>query len=373
MQGAKQLVDESDEEHEKLVGVRSIRKAVKQTVRHNRSDVSSTLERSLFIYLFSVLDSYIGDLIVALFERKPELYRSINREICLSEALQYSSLNELRHVVLEKEVESIRRKSYIDQFKEMEKIFSITLTKFEQWPAFVENTQRRNLFTHCDGVISEQYIKVCDSVGYKIKSDCKIGEKLKIGSKYFFSACQRITEVAVMLGQTLWRKMIPEELEAADHQLHSIIFDFLEMEQWSKAIELSKFCTNLPKVSSDQIDRINAINYAIALRAVGNKDAAKKILNKKDWSATIYDFRMAYAILTDSYSEAAEIMRRIGKKGELIFEIAYHDWPLFREFRETSEFLLAYEDVYGYKYLDKLSSLAKTAETTIEKCKEISC
>ena len=172
----------------------------------------------------------------------------------------------------------------------MEKMFSITLTKFNSWSRFIENTQRRNLFTHCDGIISEQYLNICKDIGYKEAIDFNVGDQLDIGADYFLEACERTIEVSVMLGQTLWRKLFPDEIEDADNQLHRLIFDFLHMEHWGSAIKLSKFALNLPELSSDQINRINIVNYAIALRGSGKSSAAVNVLNKADWSASTYDF-----------------------------------------------------------------------------------
>lgn len=366
MDAASELLKDDSEEQEKVVGVKSIRKTIKEINRHNKSDIASTLEKSLFTNLFSILDKYVGDLIFILYNKKPELFNSMNREVCLSEVLQYSSIEELRNVVLDKEIETLRRKSYLEQFKEMEKLFSITLTKFDQWPKFIENAQRRNLFTHCDGVVSDQYLSICRQVGFKVKDDCKVGDQLSIGTEYFYTACSRITEVAVMLGQTLWRKLIPEELEEADNQLHRLIFEFLEMEHWHNALSLSKFFMSLPKISSDQIDRINTVNYAIALRAVGKKESSISILDKKDWSATTHDFRLAYAVLTDDYDDAKSHMLKIGKSGELLDEFSYHDWPLFRDFRDSNQFASGYEEIYGYKYVEKLGAIAEEKKKQIE-------
>jgi alkyl sulfatase BDS1-like metallo-beta-lactamase superfamily hydrolase len=74
------------------------------------------------------------------------------------------------------------------------------------------------------------------------------------------------------------------------------------------------------------------------------------MLAEVDWSATINDFRLAEAVLTDRFSNAATLVKRIGKKGDIVTESAYHEWPLFRAFRESTEFVSAYEDVYGYAY-----------------------
>jgi tetrahydromethanopterin S-methyltransferase subunit F len=85
------------------IGLKSIRKTVKEINRHSQSDLAATLEKSLFINLFSIFDTFIGDLIFVLYKNKPELYNSMHNTIQLSEALQYSSFEELKTVVLEKE------------------------------------------------------------------------------------------------------------------------------------------------------------------------------------------------------------------------------------------------------------------------------
>ena len=40
-------------------------------------------------------------------------------------------MDELKNSVLAEEIETLRRKSYIEQFKDIEKRFSINLTKFK--------------------------------------------------------------------------------------------------------------------------------------------------------------------------------------------------------------------------------------------------
>lgn len=129
----KTLEDEKDETI-RVLTVKELRKTLREIERHNSSSPVTTLEKSLFISLFSVFDKFIGDLVAVLYSKKPDLYKNINKEITLSEALNYDSMDELRQVFLDKEIETIRRKGYIDQFKDLETKFSIKLTKFEEWP-----------------------------------------------------------------------------------------------------------------------------------------------------------------------------------------------------------------------------------------------
>ena len=360
----KNLEVDGDEATE-IIAVKDLRKTLREIERHNSSSPVTTLEKSLFISIFSVFDKFVGDLVAVLYKKKPDLYNNISKEISLSEALKYPSMDELREVFLDKEIESIRRKSYIEQFKDLESRFSVKLTKFDAWPYFIERAQRRNLFTHCDGVVSKQYLDICKDAGVKFKETKEIGDQLEIGAKYLFQSCMLMSQVGVMLGQTLWRKVREDELVKADSHLSNIVFDYLHMEHWGNAISISKFAHGLPKISTDEMERIFSVNHAIALNAIDERKAAKKVLDKKDWSATTYDFKLAYAVLIEDYTDAEVLMCKLGKEGELLVELSYHDWPLFREFRDTEEFFRGYENVYGYKYSSKLNEIAETKKVEV--------
>ena len=161
-------------------------------------------------------------------------------------------------------------------------------------------------------------------------------------------------------------KTLPKEIESSDRHLSLLIFNFLHMEHWGNAISLSKFALALPRISTNVMERIYSVNYAIALKAIDKNSAAKNTLDKRDWSATTYDFKLAYAVLTDNYKDAKELMIKLGKEGELISELSYHDWPLFREFRDSDEFFCGYENVYGYKYSTKLIKIAEDKKSDVD-------
>lgn len=368
------ILDGNGTREEKLVAARELRQALRKSRRFELDTSVFTLERSLFIGLFSCFDKFVGELMSAVYKVSPDLYKALNCQLNVSEILCYPSLNELRDAVLDKEIETVRRKSYSEQFKEFERRFGFdTLTKFESWPKFIESAQRRNLFTHCDGVVSQQYLKACAEVGYKVPKECVVGEQLKINAEYFFKTCLVVAEVGVMLGQTIWRKMLPEELKNADSALNALIYDYLQNGDFEKVISLSKFANGLPKISNEVMSRMFTINHAIAVKNTSGLVSAKKILDRKDWSATIHDFKLARAVLLDEFDLAKDYMLKIGESSELVYEDAYHDWPLFKQFRETEQFLEGYELVYGVKYLAKLSELvSSTQAAAADDAKEVS-
>jgi hypothetical protein len=139
-----------------IQAIKTILPAIRRIERHTRSRIPDVLQASLFLGLFSAFDAFTGELLKAIYTKKPELFKNIRREVTISEIMQHSSLQTLQAKILDEEIEAFRRKSYVEQFDDLEKMFGITLKKFAEWPAFVEYGQRRNLFTHCDGVVSEQ-------------------------------------------------------------------------------------------------------------------------------------------------------------------------------------------------------------------------
>ncbi|MEE9425028.1 MAG: hypothetical protein V3V18_08600 [Methylococcales bacterium] len=360
------LLDGNDDDKKEILAIKTIEEGRRLAKRFKNSHLIEILIESLFINLFSAFDKLTGNLISILYSKRSDLFNTINKEIPLSEVLQMDSLDSLKAQVLGNEIESIRRKSYVDQFKDLEKRFSIKLTKFKTWSLFVEASQRRNLFTHCDGIISQQYLKVCDEVGHKGHESKNVGDQLEIDPQYFYMACIVLTEVGVMLSQTLWRKVLPDELADADNHLQRLIYDFLEWEDWGVAIRLSQFAKNLPEHSDEMTRRINLINYAIALSAIDKKDAAIKLLEKEDWSAMIPDFKLAISVLKEKDGEAVKVMEQIGMQGQIINELAYHEWPLFKEFRNKDCFLNSYEKIYGYPFTEKLNELAEESREDSE-------
>lgn len=171
-------------------------------------------------------------------------------------------------------------------------------------------------------------------------------------------ACDLVAEVGLKLGQTLWRKVIPGELEDADKDLTLSIYQALVDEDWARAETFAEFELNLPKVSSDLHRKVSMINYVIALKFSGAADRAMAVLEKTDWSSSALDFRLAESVLSVRNDAAAQTMRTIGRSGVLVDEAAYHTWPLFREFRGTEEFRAAYEEIYGHAFVAELRGTA---------------
>lgn len=333
-----------------------------------RSRQPEAIERNLFVGMFSEFDQFMGILIRVLYKKRPDLLKSISRSITLSELLKFDDIESAKSSLLEGEIESIRREGYIDQFSTLKNRFEVTLTDFEDWPKFIESSQRRNLMVHCGGIVSSQYVQVCKSVGYKFSSQPLIGSELKLGPDYFSDASRVIIKVAFMLTHTLWRKVLTGEHKSANEQLNNQIYRLLCSKRWRIAEELGNFSLTKPmRAGANDVQiRIRICNTAIALKNLSKTNEMNEILKSADWTASIRDFRLAVAILNDDFDKAASLMAEIGKRGELIHEVSYHQWPLFASFRERNEFHLAYEKIYGYPFYLKAERAADIAREHVE-------
>jgi hypothetical protein len=75
-----------------------------------------------------------------------------------------------------------------------------------------------------------------------------------------------------------------------------------------------------------------------------------QLIDNDDWSACSDEFELAIAVLTDDFDSACRVMSKMGVDGP-VDKAGYREWPLFREFRKSQQFLATYESVFGESFL----------------------
>lgn len=308
--------------------------------------------RIFFCSLIHIYDAYLGKLLRVAFYVKPELLNASQKQFLFSELASFSSINEAREHMIEKEIETIIRDSHISHFDWMENRFGIPLRKdLSIWPKFIEITERRNLFVHCDGIVSSQYLTVCKNQNVIFQKEIVKNEELHVSPEYFNEAVDCILEIGVKLGQVLWRKLQPGDLKDADAALHSISYEFLLKDRYSITKSLLNFAVNtVKKHFSDEIHCYNLINLAIAYKFSGEENQALSILKNRDWSSADNKFKLAVAVLENRVTDAIDIMKKIGNNGS-VSQIDYSSWPLFKKFRKEPKFLSTYKKLFGREFI----------------------
>ena len=325
-----------------------------QKDRNSAIAAYNILPRTFVVSLVSQYDAYLGDLIRNMHQIRPELFHSVDRQLPFSQIMEFDDLDEVKEMILEKEVESVLRESHYEQLKILERKISVisngefTLTTdLPILSAFIEVTERRNLFVHTNGVISKQYIENCQKHKVDGCEKFKVGERLSVNPEYFHIAYKAIFEMGVKLGHVLWRKFVPQSRERADKDLNNICFDLIQNDHFDLAITLLSFATGtIKKHANDHIRKVFVINMALAYYLRGDNKSVQNVLKKEDWS--IGDsFKLAVNVLNEEYEASAAMMKKLGKDHDEVDKTAYRDWPLFRNFRETDLFKETYKEIFA--------------------------
>jgi hypothetical protein len=323
------------------------------------------MPRNFLVSFVSEYDAFLGGLIKGFYTKKAELLNGLDRQISFSELVSFSSLENAKEFILEKEVENILRKSHCEHFDILERKFNIKLRKdLEIWPTFIELMERRNLFVHCDGIVSSQYITVCNEHNVPLSDAQKLGTRLTVDPSYLKEASSTLREIAIKLSHVLWRKIFPEERLDADQSLLQLTYELIQQERLSLAIKILEFSIALPKHFDDNFKRMFVINLAQAYKYSENNKKCIELIASHDWSSVAYKFKLAVSVLSEKYTEAADYMVNAALTNELT-EQNYLEWPLFKEFRKTSEFADAFFRAYKKQPPEKEAITITSSESSI--------
>lgn len=364
---------DDDEGMKLLIPMDKINEFIELTERVDTTELALDLLPVNFIVSFvSQYDAFLGRLIKTVFHHKPELLNNSEKNLLFSELLKFKSIDEAREFVVEKEVEAVLRDSHLKQFKWLENKLSMPLRKdLPSFSSFIEITERRNLYVHCNGFVSRQYLDICRENSVDNIDKVALGEKLKATPAYFGKCYSVLFEIGVKLGQVIWRKLLPEQLEEADDHLNNVCFELLKRGHNKLALNLLTFATEtLKKHHNQEIMCIFTINKALAYYLSDKKKEATKILSGHDWSAASDNFKLAVSVLNEDFENALTLMKSIGKNNDNMTKEAYQEWPLFTEFRKRDDFKEIFKDIYKEDLLF-LEKKPKSLEEIVDEIKEM--
>lgn len=307
------------------------------------------LPQSFLVALVSRFDALVGGLVRALFRLKPDALKASERTFTFAELSKFDSMEVARDFILEKEVETLLRKSHTEQFDWLENRFDIKLREgLPAWPTFVEITERRNLCVHAGGAVSSQYIAKCRAERVELSRDLVLGEVLYVDGPYFGKACDTVCEIGVKLAQVLWRKAAPHESKQADISLKEISLDAIEQRRYELAKALLDFAdtTLSRRHASEEWRLIFLVNRALAYSLNGEQKRCAEILAGQDWSAVSDDLKHAESVLSERFDEAFGFMKKIGANGD-IPKGHYLHWPLFSGLRRSPLFTKTIKEIFG--------------------------
>lgn len=310
---------------------------------------NKVVPESLFVSMISQYDAFLGRLLKAIFLSKPELLNSSEKNLTFSQIMEIGGIEDARDFIMEKEIDAVIRDSHSEQFNYLEKKLGIQLRKdLTIWSDFIEITERRNLFVHCDGYISRQYLQNCKSAGIDI-SKISLGDRISVPHDYFIKTYKVLYELAVKLTHTVWRKLKINDLENADAHLNNTCYGLIETKQFDLTDNLLHFACGQKKHSNDANKNVFVINRALSKYLQDKKKEAKKLIDEKDWSASSDNFRLASFALTENDEAVFALMRKIGNNNE-VKKDEYKMWPLFYALRKKESFREVFKEIFKEDY-----------------------
>jgi hypothetical protein len=343
-----ELTESTESHHSYKIGPDGFRPMQKHLNNVQSTNIACrVLPNSLLVAIVSQFDAYLGRIIRAMILTKPDLLNSSEKTISGSQLLSFDTIDAAKEYLIEKEIESVLRKSHTDHFLWLESRLGIPFRKdLPSWGRFIEITERRNLFVHCDGVVSHQYLTVCQENQSPLPEEIKAGDRLCVQQQYYKEACDCIAEIGVKLGNVIWRKLASHEMNDADNNLNEIGFQLIIKENYRLASVIFDFAANvLKKHSSERSKFTFLVNLAQAHKWLGDQDRCRKMLDQTDWTAKGDDFKIAVHALRDEFGELCTLMKRLGSTGP-IASADYKSWPIFKECRIRSDFCEAYQTVF---------------------------
>lgn len=194
----------------------------------------------------------------------------------------------------------------------------------------VEIAERRNLFVHHNGVISQRYL---EKTG-KSNEKALIGRQYRVTNSYLLEAIDTLYFCGFILIQQCWRKWTKGHHRQADKHYVNALFNLLNQERYNLTIQLSQIPRHfgLQKHEAQMV----AINHAIALRDLGRQEEAFRVVSGFEAAPASKSVEIAICILKQDYDRAFVLITQTKDKKKLTN--LYSASPLFRPLQQDPRF-----------------------------------
>lgn len=309
--------------------------------------VGNQVPKMLLMGVISSFEYHISELIRCILAIRPQIVESSSKQLSLPEILQASSFDELRSRLTDEVVDDLMRQSFEEQihwFEEKVKIAKIS-NNYERWSSLLEILERRNLFAHTNGFVSDIYIRNAKRGGFLADGVVK-GEELFVRPRYLIDSIENVVLFLTMLIQVVWRKFSEDEgQEVADELLGNFAFSLIERGEYRLSVSVLEFARSLRGRKANRRKLMDLVNLANSYRLSKKEKEALSVLDSEDWSAVGDEFLTCVAAVRGDMAGCVAAMRRIGSAGVILAE-HYEQWPVFFGVREDEEFKQTFREIF---------------------------
>lgn len=304
------------------------------------------------VSFISRFDEFIGEFLKIVLLKNPDWLKTNEKKISYKELIELESIEKAIEGVIIKEIDNLLRSSHMEQIDYIDENLKLGIRKeCSNLSHFYEATERRNLFVHTGGIISNSYISNCRKLDIEIDENITIGKYLKANDKYISDTFYSCFEIGLKISQSGYRRLFNDSLLEADEGLNDLAIKFLNNGDFTLAKIICEYDINLPKKfrSDDgELYYFAIINRAIALKFLNEnfEDGLKEIC----WDAFHTKYKLCLHVLRDEFDKAKLLM----KSQDVIDAIkkeGFRNWPIFREFRKSTQFKQTYNEIFNEEFI----------------------
>lgn len=303
-----------------------------------------------FVDLIARYDIFLQGIMRKVYYLHPGRLNKKEKKMVFEDISNLNSIDEFKKSFIEDVLDTLFRGSHYDQLDYLrdELDFDVKDKAQEVYCNFIELTERRNILTHANGKIGDQYINVCKERG-AIAAGSK-GQVLKVDVDYFKKSCDDLLKLAIVIGYWFWTTRSKDERDKADDYVISVANRLIKEKRSDAALKILDYVLTQEKPLSKAIFLKRFKLYKLyALKDLGKKEELSAGLSE-DWSDVNNSIRLKLLVLGDNYNEAIKLFKKIKGTEEGVNKTIFSESVIYRELIQKVEFRDAYREVYGVPF-----------------------
>ncbi|MFA6460602.1 MAG: hypothetical protein WCV73_05180 [Patescibacteria group bacterium] len=311
--------------------VRDTLKALKINTLGRRFVVSSTL-----INLLCIFEKLFRDLVLFRVNQDPSCIKIEEDKITYKQLNKINNVEEAKNLLITDYIENMFRSQAKDVwFKTLGEIYNFKVEFFENCKReFVEIIERRNIQTHNDGKVNNQYLNNVDPT-LITKFKAEKNEKLLTDNDYLLSAIDIIEVIGICLIIKAWKKTNETDQKRAEFINAYVVYPRLKEKRNYVAKNVADFI--MRDKDAEEITRDMAkINYWLAIKQDDKFSEIKNEIEKIDISSKPRLIQLGIFALKNDQDNFFDLLKTMLGTKEIDLE-TYYEFPIFEEMKQTQK------------------------------------
>lgn len=251
-----------------------------------------------------------------------------NKSLTFEQISQLGNLDEAKEFLLEKEVHDLMYKGFDVWILYIKKNLKLSMGYLDPVKdQLIEIFQRRNLFTHNNGVANNIYIS---RIAPQYAKNTTVGSKIVISKTYLEESINLIENMGNLILLENWKKKEPKNEKRAFY-IGELLDEHFKCERWELVKSYSRFLMGdkgLPQ--SSQL--VGQVNYWQSFKWLNQFNEVKEDVMNADFSANRGDFQLCLLALQDKEKEFFSLLNK--SYPSYISLEKLKNWPIFKEMRK---------------------------------------